>query len=247
MDKLYIVIPAYNEEENILTVVQKWYSVLDYGSQDSKIVVADSGSTDKTHEILVELQKSYSKLEILQNTEKGHGPKVMALYEYALKNEADYIFQTDGDNQTKPEEFEDFWKERKKYDAIVGKRIAREDGKIRAFVEGVVCFLLRLIFNIKIPDANAPFRLMKAYMLKKYIKRLPANYNLPNIMFTTFWVYYGEAVLFKEISFLQREKGKNSINLFKIFKIGMAAVGDWIQIKKRMKLIVRNEEMSSKR
>ena len=51
MDKLYIVMPAYNEEENIESVVREWYSVLI--GDDSRLIVADSGSTDGTHDILV--------------------------------------------------------------------------------------------------------------------------------------------------------------------------------------------------
>ena len=176
METLYIVMPAYNEEENIKAVVEQWYPILDGKADDSRLVIADSGSTDKTHEILMGLQKSkYPKMEILSDTNQYHGPKVIALYDYAIKNNADYIFQTDSDGQTTPEEFVDFWDERNKYNGIFGNRTVRCDGKDRAFVETVVCFLLRLYFGVKIPDANAPFRLMKADVLKKYLSRLGSS------------------------------------------------------------------------
>ena len=55
MDKLYIVMPAYNEEENIRTVVEQWYPLLKGKSEESRLVIADSGSTDKTHEILLKM------------------------------------------------------------------------------------------------------------------------------------------------------------------------------------------------
>lgn len=64
-----------------------------------------------------------------------------------------------GDGQTNPAEFEKFWKKKNKYDAILGNRVVRGDGKGRKFVENTVCFLLRLIFGVKVKDANAPFRL----------------------------------------------------------------------------------------
>ena len=53
MDNLYVVMPAYNEEENISDVVKSWYKVLDGKGEGSKLVVADSGSKDRTHEILL--------------------------------------------------------------------------------------------------------------------------------------------------------------------------------------------------
>ena len=46
MNTVYIVMPAYNEETNIKDVVQTWYPVLEGKSRDSKLVIADSGSTD---------------------------------------------------------------------------------------------------------------------------------------------------------------------------------------------------------
>ena len=131
------------------------------------MVVADSGSSNATHDILIRLQKDYPKLEILSSTGKQHGPKVIALYDFAIKQGADYIFQTDSDGQTNPDEFEAFWKLRKRYNGIFGHRSVCGDGRSRAFIERVVCFLLKLYFGVSVPDANAPFRLMKAEIVKK--------------------------------------------------------------------------------
>lgn len=235
MDSLYIVMPAYNEEENIENVISKWYPILDDKADNSKLVIADSGSSDKTHEILIELKKKYPKLEILTDTNRYHGPKVIALYKHAIENNIDYVFQTDSDDQTNPDEFELFWKLRKRYDGIFGNRTVRGDGKSRAFVEKVVCFLVWLFFGVKVPDANAPFRLMKCSVLNKYMDRFEDDYNLPNIMITTFYAYYGEKGCFKTISFKPRMAGTNSINIPKIIKIGWEALGDFLRFRKEMK------------
>ena len=69
-----------------------------------------------------------------------------------------------------------------RYDAIIGSRAVRGDGKSRKFVENVVCFLLRMIFGVKVSDANAPYRLMKSSLVAKYIDKLPEDFNIPNIM-----------------------------------------------------------------
>ncbi len=234
MESLYIVMPAYNEEANIEAVVKDWYRILDGKSELSKLVVADSGSTDSTHQILLSMKKDYPKLEVLGNTEKQHGPKVIALYDYAIKNGIDYIFQTDSDGQTNPEEFEAFWNMRQEYDGIFGNRNVRGDGKTRAFVENVVCQLLRLYFGVNVPDANAPFRLMKTDVVKKYLYKMDYDYNLPNIMMTTYYVYNKEKYSFKEISFSERMGGENKVDMKAIFKIGWKALGDFRKLKREM-------------
>lgn len=233
-DKLYVVMPAYNEEINIEAVVRGWYSVILRKDADSRLVIADSGSKDRTHEILVNLQKELNRLEILETDNRQHGPKIIALYDYAIKCGADYIFQTDSDGQTDPDEFENFWNERSKYSGIFGNRTIRGDGKDRAFVEKVVCILLRIYFGVKIPDANAPFRLMRSDVVKKYLYNMSSDYNLPNIMMTTYFVYYKEKCTFKRISFRPRQGGKNSINIARIVKIGLTALIDFWKFRKKM-------------
>lgn len=236
MDSLYIVMPAYNEEDNIESVVDAWYPILDGKADNSKLVIADFGSRDKTHEILEKLRMDkYPKLEVLDVTNQFHGPKLIALYDYAIKNGIDYIFQTDSDGQTNPEEFEEFWEMRKEYDGIFGNRTVRGDGNDRAFVEKVVCFLLKLYFGVKVPDANAPFRLMKSEVVKKYLYKMPSDYDLPNIMMTTYFNYYNEKHAFKVISFKPRVAGENSVNIPKIIKTGWKALGNFHKLKKDMK------------
>jgi len=235
MNSLFIVMPAYNEESNIETVIKQWYPLLEGKDEKSRLVIADSGSSDKTHEILIKLQKNLNQLEILSDTNRQHGPKVIALYDYAIKQGVDYVFQTDSDGQTNPDEFETFWQLRKEYDGVFGHRNVRGDGKSRAFVEHVVCFLLKLYFGVKIPDANAPFRLMRVDVVKKYLYKLPSNYNIPNIMMTTYFTHYNEKIIFKTISFKPRQGGVNSINIPRIVKIGWKALGDFRMLKKGMK------------
>ena len=236
MEKLYIVMPAYNEEDNIQEVIEQWYPILNGKSEESKIVIADSGSKDRTHEILVNMKNSeYPKIEILSETNQYHGPKVIALYKYAIENGVDYIFQTDSDGQTDPNEFEMFWNERERYDGIFGNRTVRGDGKDRAFVEQVVCKLLKIYFGVNVPDANAPYRLMKADVVNKYLSRMPVDYNLPNIMMTAFFSYYDEKIDFKEISFKPRQAGVNSVNIPRIIKIGLNALSDFKKFRREMR------------
>lgn len=235
MDSLFIVMPAYNEEANIEEVVRGWYPILDGKSDRSRLVIADSGSVDHTHRILLKLQKEFPKLEIRSDTGKQHGPKVIALYDYAIKEGADYVFQTDSDGQTNPSEFNRFWQQRLEYDGVFGNRTVRGDGKQRAFVEKVVCILVKFFFRVEVPDANAPFRLMRTSKVSQYLYRLPRDYNLPNIMITVYFSHYKEKIRFNEISFKPRQGGVNSINIPRIVKIGWKAIRDFHGFRKDMR------------
>ena len=237
MEKLFIVMPAYNEQDNIADTLAAWYPVIERhaANGESRLVAVNDGSKDDTFAMMQKFAKDHPLFTPLTKPNGGHGPTVIYAYNYAIEQGADWIFQTDSDGQTDPDEFEAFWEVREQFDGIFGNRTVRGDGKSRAMVEKVVCLLLRLYFGVKVPDANAPFRLMRAKKVAKYLKKLPEDYNLPNIMMTTYFVYYKERVSFREISFKPREKGTNSINIKKIFKIGRQAVKDFRMLKKGMK------------
>ena len=234
---LYIVVPAYNESANIEKLVHDWYPIIEQhnGNGNSRMVIINDGSKDNTLSLLAEMAKKYPLLLPLNKENGGHGDTVLYGYRYALEHNADFIFQTDADGQTNPAEFEAFYQLTDTYDAVIGERAGREDGFGRVVIENVVRLLLRLIFHTSVPDANAPFRLMKASVLEKYMKLLPEHYNLPNIMFTMFFVYYKEKVTFQHISFKPRQGGINSINYKKIFLIGIQAIKDFMYIRKTMK------------
>lgn len=235
---LYIVMPAYNEEANIEATIRQWHPIVENISRQSgrvcRMVIFNDGSKDNTGQKIAQLQSQFPCLDLVNKPNSGHGPTLIQAYHHALDQGAEWIFQTDSDGQTNPDEFASFWNKRDKYEAIFGIRLDRKDGTQRVFVEKVVCLLLKLFFQVDIPDANAPFRLMHAPSLKKYLDRLPADYNLPNIMLTTFYKRYNEPIAFEEISFAPRTAGKNSINLRKITKIGWTALGDFQNFRKDM-------------
>ena len=234
-DSLYIVMPAYNEEENIEEVVKEWHEVVEKIGGDSRLVVVDDGSKDNTYKKLCELKEKYKFLEPVTKKNEGHGATVLYAYQYALNKKADYIFQTDSDGQTLPSEFWGFWDDRDKYAAIIGHRNHRQDGFSRIIVTKTLKLVLKCIFGLNITDANTPYRLMKREILEKYIKEIPEKFNLSNVMLTVLLVYNKENIEFRPITFRPRQGGVNSINFKKIIGIGKQAVKDFRQIKKTMK------------
>lgn len=235
MDKLYIIIPAYNEESNIEEVARQWHDVVKNINNESRLVIIDDGSKDSTLTVLEGLKKELSQLEVVTKANSGHGATVLYGYNYALENGADYIFQTDFDGQTLPEEFYPFWEERNNYAAIIGHRNHRKDGFSRVIVTKTLKFVLWCIFGLKITDANTPFRLIKREVLQRYITKIPKDFNLSNVMLTVCLVKYKENIKFVPITFRPRQGGVNSINFKKIIGIGRQAVKDFRYIKKTLK------------
>ena len=173
-DSLCIVMPAYNEEQNIRKVVEDWYRVVAEHNPDgsSRLIVVNDGSTDGTQRVLHAMAYTHPLLRVIDKPNGGHGSAVIRGYQEAVRIGADYVFQTDSDGQTMPSNFDKFWRWRHRYDAQFGWRKHRGDGIGRAMAEHVLCALLWLFFGVPVPDANAPFRLMKSWHLKQYLERL---------------------------------------------------------------------------
>ena len=81
MDSLYIVIPAYNEEETIHKVLDQWYPIVEKydGGGRSRLVVVDDGSRDNTHEILTSYARENPLLVPLTKENGGHGAAILYL------------------------------------------------------------------------------------------------------------------------------------------------------------------------
>jgi len=231
MNKLYIVIPAYNEEENIEIVVREWHDVVIKINEQSRVAVIDDGSKDSTYTKLQEFQKELPQLDVVTKPNSGHGATVLYGYRYALKNGADYVFQTDSDGQTLPSEFWQFWENRECYDIQIGFRKNRQDGISRILVTKTLRLILFLQFGLWITDANTPFRLMSAQSLTELLPKIPKDHNLANVLLTVLFTKAKKKMRYIPITFRPRQGGVNSINLRKIVRIGIKAVKDFYQLK----------------
>ena len=85
METLYIVIPAYNESENIKACVNDWYPIIEKhnGNGSSRLVIINDGSKDHTLEMLQKFAETKPYLLPLDKPNGGHGSTV--LYGYRLR------------------------------------------------------------------------------------------------------------------------------------------------------------------
>jgi dolichol-phosphate mannosyltransferase len=224
MEKLYIVMPAYNEEGSIAKIVEEWHAIAESVSHGSKLVVFNDGSKDDTAGVLEKINNKYPSLIVINKENSGHGPTCNLAYRYAVSEEADWVFQTDSDGQTKSSDFWSFWEKRNHYDFIIGYRAKRCDSLARRFISLMLKLALLIIFKATVADANTPFRLMKIERLRHYLPLISHNYFLSNTLLSVMITKNKERILWQEISFAPRTSGKSSIPLFKFGKLGIKLI-----------------------
>lgn len=234
MDKLYIVAPAYNEEENIEEFVNDWYPVVENINKECRLLIVDDGSKDNTYQKLEKLQETRPQLIAETKANSGHGPTCLWAYRYALKEGADYVFQTDSDGQTLPIEFQQFWNCREANDLVIGHRKGRQDGASRVFVTKTLRTVVWACLGVRVKDANTPFRLMKAEFLKEAMTVMPEDFFLANVIISAVAVKRNKKIQWFTVTFRPRQGGVNSINFKRIVGIGKEAVGSFRSIRKQL-------------
>ena len=169
METIYIVMPAYNEAENIKETIKQWYPIVEDLSKqgvEAKLVIANDGSKDNTLEIMNEQKGDHPLFLPLDKPNSGHGATVLYLYHYAVEKGADYIFQTDSDGQTDPNDFWQMWRDRDHFDFLFGDRQGRQDGLSRVprgyFLSNVAVSAIAVKWNYAIGWYKVSFKPRRA-------------------------------------------------------------------------------------
>lgn len=155
LKSISFLIPAYNDQATIRTVVNEAKTVGRSVAKDVEIIVIDDASRKPIDVRAVTLAR--------HATNQGYGATVKELY-YAGKNE--WLFTIPGDYQIGAKELLKLLAHARDADMILGWRVARHDPINRRIVSWVYNTLLRLFFGITIHDANS-VRLMRRSVLKK--------------------------------------------------------------------------------
>lgn len=179
--QLAVVMPCYNEQDAIETVIRMWFAALDSTLPDFALITINDGSTDNTGSILDSLSAELGpRLEIISRPNRGHGQTCIQGYRIAIERQIPFILQIDSDGQSDPKHFPDFWEKRDEYDVIYGKR-NRCDGARRIVASAVLRNLLRILAKADCVDANVPYRLMNTRTCTAEIRSIPTNFFLANV------------------------------------------------------------------
>lgn len=224
---LSVVMPVYNEEGSIESVLAEWTEMLDRVAPDYELRVYDDGSRDGTAAILQRIAGGNPKLIASSHTNRGHGPTLMRGYAEAR---GEWVFQTDSDGEMPASQFEELWKQRDAYDFLLGSRAGRDSTTHRRVLTTGSRFVTAVLFGRKVRDVNTPYRLMRNAWLRRQIARMPADAAVPNIILSGLAARTGARILEVPVPHTNRRTGATSLNLRRIGKLSLRAVVDSIRV-----------------
>lgn len=184
--ELAVVIPVFNEEKSIVSLIQDWQKVFIEKSISFEFIVINDGSTDQSLPLLKVLQQRFSFITIISHHNQGHGPSLLAGYKLAESYK--WVFQIDSDHECETGAFTSLWKNRHQYDFLIGERKDKDASIARRIISLISFVTVCIFYGKKIRDVNSPYRLMKGDILKKIIEKIPAKSFAPNILITGFFV-----------------------------------------------------------
>ena len=162
INKSLIIIPTYNESENIELIINKIINV----DNSNDILVVDDNSPDGTFNIVENLKDIHDKRVFLIKREKksGLGSAYKAGFKWALDNNYSYIFEMDADMSHDPNEIKNFKVEliQNKFDVVVGSRYLDGVSVVnwplsRIFLSYFANLYVRIITGMPIKDATSGF------------------------------------------------------------------------------------------
>jgi glycosyltransferase involved in cell wall biosynthesis len=240
MKKITILIPCYNEENGIGAVIDEVPVKLlrSYGFE-TKIVVVDNNSKDKTYEVAA----SRRGVEVIKELSQGKGNALVTGFKHVC-DKSDYVVIIDGDNTYKPKEIMRLIEplESGFCDVIAGSRLGGKTvrGSLEfshRFVNWLFAFIVRQFYQANITDALTGFIAIKSDVVKTLI---------PNLHSTNFTIEMEMITKMRKLGFsihsvpitYDRRLGKSKIHTYRDgFKILCMFIKNlrWTPVKRQFK------------
>ena len=209
MYKVLLIIPAYNEAENIEKVINN--IVQNYPQYD--YVIVNDGSRDDTEEIC--LKNHYQVLNLPLNL--GIGGAVQTGYRYALKNHYDIAIQIDGDGQHDIAYVEKLIEPiiSGRADITIGSRFIEREGFQSSVTRRMGISLLSGLIHVlclrKVRDVTSGFRAVNEKFIKIYAENYPSDYPEPEAIVAA--IMHRGRIAEVPVIMKERAGGSSSINL----------------------------------
>lgn len=208
-----VVIPLYNEEENIETLHQRLKEVLEMFGSEYEIVYVDDGSTDNTLHLLEEIQKKDKTAMVLSLRRNfGQTAAFAAGFDFAR---GDIIITMDGDLQNDPRDIPRLVEAMKDYDLVSGWRKRRKDPFLSRRLPSMIAnWLISRVTGVRLHDYGCS---LKAYR-REVVKNLRL-YGEMHRFIPAIASWYGVRIAEIETTHYPRLKGKSKYGISRTVKV----------------------------
>ena len=235
--KILLIIPSYNEEENVLKVydqIKKCGNEFDY-------VYINDASKDNTLKILQE--NGLNHVNLISNL--GIGGAVQTGYKYAYENGYDIAVQFDGDGQHDINYVKSICEPiiNGQADMCIGSRYIKghesqfQSTFMRRFGKNIISLMIKICCRQTITDPTSGFRAINKEIIELFAKDYPVEYPEPESLVTL--IKKGYKVIEKPVSMNERQGGKSSIHAWKsvsyMVKVSIAIIINSIRSKNEKK------------
>jgi dolichol-phosphate mannosyltransferase len=224
-ETLTIVMPVYNEDEIISTVIESWLEVLRKLGVQFTFLALNDGSKDNTQAELASLAKNNPELNVINKPNSGHGPTILDGYRSASTY---WVFQVDSDNEISAEEFPKIWEKRYDQDLVLGIRTNRTSPLSRRLISLVSKMTVLCLYGRGVVDVNAPFRLYRTERFTNVFHNIPPSTFAPNVILAGYATNHRMKICEVAIAIKPRATGEVSIKKWKLVKAAVKAFGQTI-------------------
>lgn len=179
MNKLTIIMPAYNEEHHVFANIERTIKILNTFDFDYKIIIVDDGSKDNTFEEIQKLENISNKVHVMKtDIHKGKGHALKYGFQFVR---SDLIMFLDADLDLPPEQINYFLETMKKTnsDIVIGsKRFFKSNyyyPTTRKILAIIYRLMVHILFDLSIVDTQTGIKLFKNDVLKNTLPKVFVN------------------------------------------------------------------------
>jgi len=225
--KIRIVLPTYNEKENLKILIPKLFKIFKKGEIDGDVLVVDDNSPDGTADFAEKLGKKYSIKVIKRKKKMGLGSAYITGFKASLKDKKDIIFEMDADLSHDPQYIPEFIKKiNGGFDIVIGKREKVVGWNwYRKLVSWGGNFIGKNLAGIKVKDLTTGYRAYRNKVLKSInLNKIKANGYAFQLEMLSKSLSKGFKIGSIPIIFYDRKKGKSKLSKWDMLEFSILAL-----------------------
>jgi glycosyltransferase involved in cell wall biosynthesis len=209
MANLTVIMPAYNERENLIRILPEW--IEECRVNDWELLIVNDGSTDDSESILDGYVNSNQLHTVTHKVNRGYGA---ALKTGIINSQTKYVITVDSDGQHSIQSVHDLYNKiiENDSDLIIGTRPKNSSDSFRNLGKSLIRAISRFLLPNTISDLNSGLKIYQTSLAKKYLRVCPDSMAFSDIITLTFLAERCKVTEYP-ITIQKRLAGKSKINL----------------------------------